>query len=204
MNGNDHNNKRFNLNKGTVQKLKKYLKHSRIGNIVLNAIETLNILKRKYFFGHIWFWPEQAEQPVRVWGTLFEPKQDDPEYSKLLSQVQKYNQQLIARDESRKKVGSFQIYLSSTSNRSSFPSLHHEPIRKNFQIFYPRICYNLSRHFESHCEAMDCPNFKAKKKSSNFLRSAKFEKFRNTFSIFWRNHSKGYFPWQDSITWHRF
>ena len=136
MNGNDHNNKRFNLNKGTVQKLKKYLKHSRIGIKVLNPLKILNILKRKYFLGHIWFWPDRAGRPVQAWRTFFEPEEDDPEYSKLLSQVQKYNQQLIARDESRKKVGSFQIYLSSTSNRSSFPSLHHEPIRKNFQFFH--------------------------------------------------------------------
>ena len=64
--------------------------------------------------------------------------------------------------------------------------------------------HELSSLFVSYVEVMDCQNFKAKKKSSNFLRSAKFEKFRNTFSIFWRNLSKGYFPWQDSITWHRF
>ena len=50
----------------------------------------------------------------------------------------------------------------------------------------------------------DCQNSKAKKKSSNSSRNEKFEKFKNTFLIFWRNPSRGYFPLQDFITWHHF
>ena len=55
-------------------------------------------------------------------------EENEPEYRKLISQVNKYNQQLIARDESRKKVGSFQIYLSA-SNNSSLPSLLQEDLQ---------------------------------------------------------------------------
>ena len=59
-------------------------------------------------------------------GTLNGDILEEPEYDRLISQVNKYNQQLNARDESRKKVGSFQVacladYFQKTLFNSGLP-----------------------------------------------------------------------------------